>query len=143
MTWGDQGSGPGEFNIPHALAFDSKGRLFVADRGNNRIQIFDSTGKISSPSGSNSAGRAGSSSISMTRSMWPTPSQVRSRRTMPHGNAASELEASKMDRWRHSFRIPSEMATGTSAAEGVAVDANGVIYGAEVGPKDLKKYVKK
>ena len=33
--------------------------------------------------------------------------------------------------------------TGTSAAEGVAVDAKGNIYGAEVGPKDVKKYVKK
>ena len=37
---------------------------------------------------------------------------------------------------------PVENATGTSAAEGVAVDTNGVIYGAEVGPKDLKKYVR-
>src|SRR5579864_3707488 len=45
VTWGKKGSGPGEFNIPHALAFDSKGRLFVADRGNNRIQIFDQEGK--------------------------------------------------------------------------------------------------
>ena len=39
------GYGPGEFRGPHALAFDSKGRLFVADRGNRRIQIFDQEGK--------------------------------------------------------------------------------------------------
>ena len=39
--YGHLGSGPGEFMGPHALAFDSKGRLFVADRSNNRIQIFD------------------------------------------------------------------------------------------------------
>ena len=38
---------------------------------------------------------------------------------------------------------PDEKATGTSAAEGVAVDKNGNIYGAEVGPKAVKKYVKK
>ncbi|HTA71505.1 MAG TPA: hypothetical protein VK776_24630, partial [Bryobacteraceae bacterium] len=38
---------------------------------------------------------------------------------------------------------PNEKATGTSAAEGVAVDAKGNIYGAEVGPQDVKKYVKK
>jgi hypothetical protein len=38
---------------------------------------------------------------------------------------------------------PAEKATGTSAAEGVAVDAKGNIYGAEVGPQDVKKYVKK
>ena len=42
--WGEHGSGPGQFEMPHGLAFDSKGRLFVADRGNNRIQIFDQEG---------------------------------------------------------------------------------------------------
>ena len=38
--------GPGEFRTPHALAMDSRGRLFVADRGNHRIQIFDQDGKF-------------------------------------------------------------------------------------------------
>ena len=42
-----------------------------------------------------------------------------------------------------SFPIPRDAATNTSAAEGVAVDAAGNIYGAEVGPSALKKYVKK
>ena len=45
-TWGRKGSAPGELDTPHALAFDSKGRLFVADRNNNRIQIFDQEGKF-------------------------------------------------------------------------------------------------
>ena len=40
-AWGRKGSGPGEFDGPHALAFDSQGRLFVADRSNDRVQIFD------------------------------------------------------------------------------------------------------
>ena len=44
--WGKLGSGPGEFRNPHALAMDSRGRLFVADRGNARIQIFDQEGKF-------------------------------------------------------------------------------------------------
>ena len=43
-TWGKKGSGPGEFDIPHAIAIDSRGRLFVGDRQNNRIQIFDQDG---------------------------------------------------------------------------------------------------
>ena len=38
---GKKGTAPGEFDQPHSLAFDSKGRLFVADRSNNRMQIFD------------------------------------------------------------------------------------------------------
>ena len=45
-TWGKKGTAPGEFDIPTALAFDSKGRLFVGDRNNNRIQIFDQDGNF-------------------------------------------------------------------------------------------------
>jgi sugar lactone lactonase YvrE len=40
-AYGKQGTAPGEFMGPHSLAYDSEGRLFVADRSNNRIQIFD------------------------------------------------------------------------------------------------------
>jgi DNA-binding beta-propeller fold protein YncE len=45
LSWGKEGTGPGEFNVPHGIAIDSTGRIFVADRGNNRIQIFDQQGK--------------------------------------------------------------------------------------------------
>jgi sugar lactone lactonase YvrE len=45
-AWGKKGSGPGEFDTPHGLAMDSAGRLFVADRGNSRVQIFDQNGKF-------------------------------------------------------------------------------------------------
>ena len=44
--WGKKGSAPGELNGAHGLAFDSAGRLFVADRGNRRVQIFDQEGKF-------------------------------------------------------------------------------------------------
>jgi len=45
-AWGKKGTGPGEFNLPHSVALDSQGRVFVADRSNNRIQIFDQDGKF-------------------------------------------------------------------------------------------------
>ena len=45
-TWGKKGMGPGEFDVPHTIAFDSRGRVFVGDRQNNRIQIFDQDGKF-------------------------------------------------------------------------------------------------
>jgi DNA-binding beta-propeller fold protein YncE len=45
-AWGRHGSGQGEFDEPHGLVMDSAGRLFVADRANNRIQIFDQDGKF-------------------------------------------------------------------------------------------------
>ena len=41
---GKLGSGPGELETPHSIAFDSRGRLIVADRGNDRIQILDQDG---------------------------------------------------------------------------------------------------
>ena len=44
--WGEIGFRPGQFRTPHGLEFDSQGRLFVADRGNNRIQIFDQEGEL-------------------------------------------------------------------------------------------------
>jgi sugar lactone lactonase YvrE len=46
MEWGREGTLLGEFNEPHALAFDSRGRLFVADRMNQRIQVFDQDGRF-------------------------------------------------------------------------------------------------
>ena len=45
-AWGKQGKGPGEFDCPHALAMDSKGLLYVADRGNTRVQVFDQDGNF-------------------------------------------------------------------------------------------------
>lgn len=44
--WGELGHGPGQFSIAHAIATDSKGKIYVADRNNCRIQVFDPTGKF-------------------------------------------------------------------------------------------------
>ena len=46
MTWGTEGAGPGQFRLPHSIAVDSKDRVYVSDRENNRIQIFDTGGKL-------------------------------------------------------------------------------------------------
>jgi len=46
LDWGKRGTGPGEFNTPHSVAVDSKGTVYVSDRENNRIQIFDPNGKF-------------------------------------------------------------------------------------------------
>jgi DNA-binding beta-propeller fold protein YncE len=45
-AWGTRGKGPGEFEVPHSLGFDSKGLLYVGDRGNSRIQVFDQDGNF-------------------------------------------------------------------------------------------------
>ena len=45
-SWGEPGSGPGQFSVPHSIAVDAKGNVYVADRGNRRIQVFDGDGEI-------------------------------------------------------------------------------------------------
>jgi hypothetical protein len=46
MSWGSRGTGPGQFNTPHNIQADREGNIYVADRGNNRIQVFDGEGKF-------------------------------------------------------------------------------------------------
>ena len=45
-SWGEPGSGPGQFNTPHAILADRQDRIYVADRGNARVQVFDPSGKL-------------------------------------------------------------------------------------------------
>jgi sugar lactone lactonase YvrE len=120
---------------------DSQGRLFVGDRGNHRIQIFDQEGahlatwtQFGSPSGMFIDGDdvlyvADSDSNSQTNPGW--------RRGIYIGSAR--------DGWVTSFIAdpePNQDRLVTSGAEGVAVDAEGNLYGAEVGPRTLRKYVR-
>ena len=140
-SWGRKGSAPGEFDIPHTLAMDSRGRLFVGDRQNNRIQIFDQDGnfidqlfQFSRPSGV---------FIDKSDTIYVADSEL-------------EFVSKNHDGWKRGIRVgkladgvvtalipdPVEKVKGTSAAEGVAVDAAGNVFGAEVGPKRLVKYVK-
>ncbi len=121
---------------------DSRGRLFLGDRGNNRIQIFDQDGnfidqwaQFSRPSGvyidKNDViyvADSESGSVNKTRTEWKRGIRVGSAKD-------GKVTAFIPD--------PDENATGTSAAEGVAADAQGNIYGAEVGPKRVMKYVRK
>ena len=141
-SWGGKkGNGPDDFDQPHALAMDSKGRLYVGDRGNNRIKIFDQDGKLldtwyqfSRPSGifidkddNIYVTDSESASVAKTRTDW--------KRGIRIGNVKDGKVVAYIP-------DPNENATNTSAAEGITVDAKGNIYGAEVGPKALKKYVK-
>jgi sugar lactone lactonase YvrE len=45
-SWGEPGSKPGQLNTPHSIAADARGNLYVADRGNRRIQVFDTDGNL-------------------------------------------------------------------------------------------------
>ena len=72
-SWGERGNGPGQFNTPHAIAADAKGNIYVADRGNRRIQVFDSDGKFLREFASTcrSTMRSPRSARCRTRRRWP------------------------------------------------------------------------
>src|ERR1700693_3611881 len=45
-SWGEPGNKPGQLNTPHNIAADAQGNIYVADRGNRRIQVFDGDGRV-------------------------------------------------------------------------------------------------
>ena len=46
MSWGDRGTAPGQFRLPHSIAIDAKDNIYVGDRSNRRVQVFDTQGKF-------------------------------------------------------------------------------------------------
>jgi hypothetical protein len=141
-TWGKLGSAPGEFDTPHALAFDSRGRLFVGDRSNNRIQIFDQNGGFIAEW--KQFGRPSGIFIDKDDTLYVTDSESTDKEGYGHNPGCKRgIRIGNAKDGKVTAFIPDPEPTGaSSAAEGVAVDQQGNVYGAEVGPKDLKKYVK-
>ncbi len=144
--WGARGTGRGQFDAPHALAMDSKGRLFVADRGNNRLQIFDQNGgyldewhQFSRPSGvyidRNDVIYVADSESNTSRkhSEWKRGIRIGSARD---GKVTAFIPDDNPN-------VDAGPLAGTSGPEGVAADAAGNVYGAEVGQRGVKKYVRK
>jgi DNA-binding beta-propeller fold protein YncE len=145
-AWGSFGTGPGEFDQPHGLAFDSQGRLFVADRGNNRIQIFDQDGTLLDH-GWEQYSRLSGIFIDANDMLYGADSESGSvepaRTDWKRGIRIGSIKDGKNGKILAFIPDPSIETRGTLAAEGVAVDKDGIIYGAEVGPRALKRYVKR
>lgn len=140
--FGKKGTGPGEFDGPHALAFDSKGRLFVGDRTNNRIQIFDQNGKFIAEW--KQFGRPSGIFITKNDTIYVTDSESNDGNGYGHNPGCHRgIRIGSAKDGKVTAYIPDpDPKGGSSMSEGVAVDREGNVYGAEVGPKDLKKYVK-
>jgi len=128
---------PGKFNDPHALAMDSKGRLLVADRGNNRVQIFDQEGTLLEV---------------WTQFGRPSTVFVDQRDVVYVGDGMSDKQwnpgwergiriGDVKTGWVTAFIPDSELPNGTGV-EFLGVDFQGNIYAGEVGRERLVKYVR-
>ena len=145
--WGRVGSAPGEFRTPHALAFDSQGRLFVADRGNHRIQIFDQDGNYIDSY--YQFGRVSGLFITADDTLYAIDSESTE---TSYPNWRTGVRIGKTTEDKVTAFIPPHFSDTRPlgvAGEGVAVDTDGNVYGAE-GPGSLPaagggltKYVKR
>ena len=137
--WGTTGTANGEFRDPHALAMDSQGRLFVADRGNSRIQIFDQEGHHLATW--TQFGRPSGLFIDANDVLYAADSESNTRRN-PGWKRGLYIGSARTG-WVTAFvpdPEPNPDAAGTSFAEGVTVDAAGNVYGAEVGSRAVRRY---
>jgi hypothetical protein len=140
MTFGTPGHGPGQLYHPHSLAMDSSGRLYVADRSNFRIAIFDQDGKwvdawyqFGRPSG-----------VYINKDDMIYVSDSESNAVEPHDGWERGIRIGSVKDGKVRYFIPDPhkgKVSNTSGAEGIAADDQGDVYGAEVGQQDVAKHI--
>lgn len=135
-AWSRKGAGPGELDLPHALAMDSTGRLFVGDRGNSRIVIFDQEGNLLDEW--KQFGRPSGLFIDMNDTLYCADST--SNDELNPGFQKGIRIGSAKDGKVIAF-IPDPDPEGSQ--EGVAVDAQGNVYGALSNKQAVKRYSKR
>jgi DNA-binding beta-propeller fold protein YncE len=141
VAWGKKGSAPGEFDVPHAIAVDSHERVYVADRSNSRIQVFDADGKFIADW--RQFGRPSGVYVDAKDVIYVADSQ-----TTDKAGCTTDPGC------RHGIRI-GNAADGSVKAfiprpdgdlvgpEGVAVDAQGTVYGASNEGKRVDRFALK
>ena len=140
-AWGTRGSAPGQFNLPHSIAIDSRGRIFVADRTNKRIHIFDLDVRFLEQL--KQFGRPSGVFIDRNDTIYVADSQSNSRtnpgytRGIRIGNARDGKVTALIP-----FVEPDPEKNNNNGVEGVGADAQGNVYAAEVSTGMFRKYAK-
>jgi DNA-binding beta-propeller fold protein YncE len=141
-SWGGTGTAAGEFLVPHAIALDSRGRVFVADRDNSRIQIFDQEGVFLEQW--TQFGRPSGIYIGADDTLYVSDNQSNTER---HPGWQRGIRVGSARDGSVSAFIPDPQFDPAQALEtgahGLAADAAGNIYGAEVYSSSVKKYVRR
>jgi sugar lactone lactonase YvrE len=138
--WGKWGSAPGEFKTPHALAFDSRGRLLVADRGNVRIQIFDQNGKFLEEWKQFS--RVSGMYIDRDDTLYAIDSES-TPTNHPGWKKGVRIGSARSGKVMYFVPGHETETPGGAAGEGIVVDAKGTIYAAENTLRGITRYVRK
>jgi DNA-binding beta-propeller fold protein YncE len=139
-TWGKKGSAPGEFDTPHGLAMDSQGRLFVADLRNHRVQIFDQEGKYLAEW--KQFGMPGGLYIDGQDTLYVADS-LSGPGVNPGWIRGIRIGSARDGRVTAFIPDATPDAMPITAAEGVAADAAGNVYGAVVPARVLQKHVRR
>jgi len=136
---GKTGTGPGEFRTPHALEFDSQGRLIVADRHNHRIQILTKQGKYITEYKEFS--RVSGLAIDKSDTIYAADSESDKER---HPGWLKGVRIGNLKDGKVTMFIPPHKTNAPEGAmgEGIAIDAAGNIYTAEANLRGVTKYVK-
>ena len=145
QEWGSTGQAHGQFRDPHALAMDSQGRLFVGDRKNNRIQIFTQDGEHLDTW--TQFGRPSGLYIDKNDILYSADSESSTGGALPNAGWKRGIRIGSVTDGLVTAFIPDPEwevnVRGTTAAEGVAADDEGNVYGAEVGPRMLRKHIRR
>ncbi len=139
-TIGKTGTGPGEFRTPHALEFDSKGRLVVADRHNHRIQILTKDGTFVAEI--DSFGRTSGLAIDRNDIIYTADSESTER---VHPGWLRGIRIGSLNDGKVTMFIPPHMTPNSpdgAMGEGIAIDAAGNIFTAEATLRGVTKYVR-
>jgi DNA-binding beta-propeller fold protein YncE len=138
-TIGKAGTGPGEFRTPHALEFDSKGRLIVADRHNHRIQILTKDGKFLAEY--DEFGRVSGLAIDKEDTIYTADSESTER---VHPGWLRGIRIGSLKDGKVTMFIPPHKTDSPDGAmgEGIAIDAAGNLFTAEANLRGVTKYVR-